>query len=137
MTVQRGRDLLVKIKTANDGQFMSVAGVRSNDITLNTRPVDTTHADSAGRWRELLVGSGIRSARISGNGLMVSAQTDRLMRNIFFDGDVADYQIYVPGLCVLSGPFALTQLQYIGAYDGELSWRIELISGGAINVSAL
>jgi TP901-1 family phage major tail protein len=137
MTVQRGRDLLVKIKNPNGGQFMSVAGVRSHDISLNARPVDATHADSSGRWRELLGQSGVRSARISGTGLMVSSETDRLLRTIFFNGDLAQYQIFIPDLCLMTGPFALTQMQYSGAYDGELSWRLELVSGGALNVSAL
>jgi TP901-1 family phage major tail protein len=137
MSVQRGRDLLVKIQNPDGGQFTSVAGVRSHDISLNARPIETTHADSSGRWRELLGQSGVRSARINGTGLMVSSQTDRLWRNIFFNGDLAQYQIFIPGLCLLAGPFALTQMQYSGAYDGELSWRVELVSGGALNVSAL
>jgi TP901-1 family phage major tail protein len=137
MTVQRGRDLLVKIQNPDDGQFVSVAGVRSHDISLNARPIDATHADSAGRWRELLAQSGVRSARISGTGLMISAQTDRLLRTVFFTGELARYQIFIPDLCLLTGPFALTQMQYSGAFDGELSWRMELTSGGAIDVSSL
>jgi TP901-1 family phage major tail protein len=56
MAAQRGKDMLLKL--ADDGGlFVSVAGLRSRRIMFNAEMVDVTHAESAGRWRELLSGA--------------------------------------------------------------------------------
>ena len=65
MAAQSGKDLLLKIETDPD-TFLTVAGLRARTVSLNARAVDVTDADSAGRWRELLAGAGVRgSARPS------------------------------------------------------------------------
>ncbi len=52
MAAKKGKDLLLKI---DDGSgFVTVAGLRSRKIAFNAETVDVTHAESAGRWRELL-----------------------------------------------------------------------------------
>ena len=67
MAAQKGKDLLIKM---HDGSaFVTVAGLRSRRIAFNAETVDITHAESAGRWRELLDGAGIKRAGLSGRGL--------------------------------------------------------------------
>lgn len=76
MAAQKGKDLLLKI---DDGSgFVTVAGLRSRKIAFNAETVDVTHAESAGRWRELLEGAGVRRASISGRGLFRDAASDAL-----------------------------------------------------------
>ena len=59
MAAQKGKDLLLKLDHASDGGFVSVAGLRSKQLSFNTQTVDITHADSTDQWRELLAGAGI------------------------------------------------------------------------------
>ena len=62
MTVQAGKDILLKIGDGGAPEvFTTVAGLRARTIALNARTVDVTDGDSAGRWRELLAGAGVRS----------------------------------------------------------------------------
>ena len=65
MSAQRGKDILLKIEGA-PGVFTTVAGLRARTISLNAKTVDATDGDSAGRWRELLAGAGVKSAAVSG-----------------------------------------------------------------------
>ena len=105
MTAQKGRDLLIKI---HDGTgFVTVAGLRSRRLAFNAESVDITHAESAGRWRELLDGAGIKRASIAGRGLFKDAATDALMRQTFFDGAVKEFQIVIPDFGNVEGPFQI------------------------------
>ncbi len=61
MAAQKGKDLLLKIDQS--GGFITIGGLRTRRISLNAEPVDITHSDSIGRWRELLSGAGVRRSR--------------------------------------------------------------------------
>ena len=63
MAVQNGKDLLVKIDLTGGGNFQTVAGLRATRISFNAESVDVTSLESAGGWRELLGGAGVKSAR--------------------------------------------------------------------------
>ena len=66
MSAQKGKDLLLKVDSDGAGTFTTVAGMRSRSIAFNTETVDITHAESAGRWRELLAGAGAKHAKVHG-----------------------------------------------------------------------
>ena len=136
MVAQKGRDLLLKIDSDGAGTFVTVAGLRTKRIAFNSETVDITDADSAGRWRELLAGSGIQRAAISGAGIFKDAQSDVLIRAKFFAGDIAAWQMTVPDFGVLSGDFQITSLEYTGAHDGEITFEIALESAGAVDFAA-
>ena len=136
MVAQKGRDLLLKIDSDGAGTFVTVAGLRTKRIAFNSETVDITDADSAGRWRELLAGSGIQRAAISGAGIFKDAQSDALIRAKFFAGDIAAWQMTVPDFGVLSGGFQITSLEYTGAHDGEITFEMALESAGAIDFAA-
>ncbi|MEZ5810881.1 MAG: phage major tail protein, TP901-1 family [Rhizobiaceae bacterium] len=130
MAAQKGKDLLLKLDLG--GGFATVAGLRSKRIAFNSEAVDITDADSAGRWRELLAGSGVRHASISGSGIFKDAQSDTDMRTVFFDGTIADWQLVVPDFGTIEGPFQLTALEYSGRHDGEVAFEAALESAGAL-----
>ena len=136
MAAQKGRDLLLKIDSDGAGTFVTVAGLRTNRIAFNSETVDITDADSAGRWRELLAGSGIQRAAISGAGIFKDAQSDALIRAKFFAGDIAAWQMTVPDFGVISGGFQITSLEYTGAHDGEITFEMALESAGAVDFAA-
>ncbi len=91
-----------------------------------------TDADAAGRWRQLLAGSGVQRASISGSGIFKDAASDALIRRIFFDGEIRDWQIVLPDFGTISGPFQITALEYGGNHDAEVTFEIALESASLI-----
>ena len=96
-----------------------------------------TSLDSAGGWRELLAGAGVRSASISGSGVFRDAATDERARQIFFAGEVPQFQVVIPDFGVVQGPFQITSIEYAGSHNGEASYELTLASAGALTFTAL
>jgi TP901-1 family phage major tail protein len=137
MGAQKGKDLLLKVDAAASGAFETVAGMRSRRIAFNADSVDITNSDSAGRWRELLEGAGVKRAGISGSGIFKDAASDASVRTLFFDGSIRPWQVVVPDFGTISGPFQVTGLEYAGAHDGEVSYELALESAGTIAFAAV
>lgn len=136
MAVQSGRDMLLKIEGSGE-TFVTVAGLRARTISLNAKTVDVTDGDSAGRWRELLAGAGVKSAAVSGQGIFRDAASDALIREAFFEQSARRWQLVVPDFGVLEGPFLVSALEYAGEHEGEASFALSLASAGAVEFSAL
>lgn len=132
MTAQKGKDLLLKLDSTGEGSFITVAGLRSRSIAFNARAVDVTHAESAGRWRELLEGAGVRSAAITGRGIFRDAASDTSVREIFFAGAIRAWQVVIPDFGTVTGPFQITALEFAGDHDGEITFDLALESAGEI-----
>jgi TP901-1 family phage major tail protein len=136
MVAQKGKDLLLKLDGDGSGNFVTVAGLRSKRLAFNSATVDVTDAESAGRWRELLAGSGVQNAAISGSGIFKDAVSDENIRAKFFAGDIGAWQFTVPALGTIEGAFQITSLEYTGSHDGEVTFDIALESAGAIGFAA-
>ena len=137
MAVQNGKDLLLKVDLTGDGQFETVAGLRATRISFNAETVDVTSLESAGGWRELLAGAGVRSAQVSGAGVFRDAGTDERARQIFFDGEMPAFQVILPDFGVVEGPFQITAIEYAGSFNGEATYELSLASAGALSFTAL
>ncbi len=137
MTAQRGRDLLLKLDQSGTGTFITVAGLRSHTLSFNAGMVDVSSQESAGQWRELLAGAGLKSAQIKGSGLFKDAQSDALMRQYFFDGTIRDWQVVIPDFGAVRGPFQITSLDVAGRHDGEVTFDAALESAGALTFTAV
>ena len=135
MTAQKGKDLLVKI--ADGAGFTTVAGLRTRRLAFNAETVDITHAESANRWRELLDGAGVKRASVSGRGLFKDTSTDELMRQTFFDGTVVNYQIVIPAFGTMQGPFQITNLEFAGEHNAEVTYDMALESAGELTFTAM
>ena len=133
MSVQQGRDLLIKLDMTGAGAFETVAGLRATRLAFNAETVDATSMASAGRWRELLAGAGVRSASISGSGVFRDAETDAKMRQAFFDAAIPAFQVIIPEFGVIEGPFQITGLEYAGTVQGEATFELSLASAGALS----
>lgn len=136
MAVQNGKDLLVKIDLTGDGNFQTVAGLRATRVSFNAESVDVTSLESGGGWRELLGGAGVKSAAISGSGIFRDAASDARARQIFFDGEVPDFQVVIPDFGTVEGPFQVTAIEYAGTHDGEATYEIALASAGQLTFTA-
>ena len=136
MAIQNGKDLLVKIDLTGDGNFQTIAGLRATRVSFNAESVDVTSLESAGGWRELLGGAGVKSAAISGSGIFRDAASDERARQIFFDGEVPDFQVVIPDFGTVEGPFQVTSIEYAGTHDGEATYEIALASAGQLTFTA-
>ncbi|GJD42909.1 hypothetical protein AFCDBAGC_0751 [Methylobacterium cerastii] len=136
MTAQKGKDLLIRAGNGAGG-FVAVAGLRARQVAFNAEAVDVTNADSAGRWRELLAGAGVRRAAISGSGVFRDEASDLRLRQVFFDGVIETFQVVVPAFGTLEGPFQITALEYRGDHAGEVTFDMSLESAGAVAFTAL
>src|SRR4051812_144647 len=134
MSAQKGKDLLVKI--FDGSSFVTVAGLRTRRLSFNAETIDITHAESAGRWRELLEGAGVKRAAVAGRGLFKDASTDALMRQTFFDGTVKNYQIVIPDFGTVEGAFQITSLEFAGEHNGEVTYDVSMESAGELTFTA-
>lgn len=137
MAAQKGKALLLKVGSGEPVTYATVAGLRLTRLSLNADPVDVTNIESANEWRELLGGAGVKSAAVSGQGVFKDAASDATLRAIFFAQDTRSFQIVIPDFGVLSGPFAITQLDYGGEYKGEVTFGLTLASAGDVSFTAI
>jgi TP901-1 family phage major tail protein len=135
MTAQKGKDLLLKVDGGSG--YQTVAGLRSRRLAFNAATVDITDAESAGRWRELLEGAGVKKASVSGSGIFKDQASDMSVRTAFFAGTILNWQVVIPDFGVVSGLFQITALEYSGQYNGEVMFDLALESAGQLAFGAL
>ena len=136
MAAQKGKDLLLKVDADGLGDYVTVAGLRSKKLAFNSESVDVTDADSSGRWRELLAGSRVQRASISGSGIFKDQASDASIRSLFFAGSIVSWHFAVPDFGIIQGSFQITALEYGGSHDGETTFEIALESAGPIGFVA-
>ncbi len=137
MAVQNGKDMLIKVDMSSSGQFVTLAGLRATRISFNAETVDVTSLESAGGWRELLAGAGMKTAVISGSGVFRDDATDGRARQIFFDAEMPLFQVIVPDFGAIEGKFQITSLEYAGSHNGEATYEMTLASAGQLTFTAL
>jgi TP901-1 family phage major tail protein len=137
MAAQKGKDLLLKVDSDGAGTFTTVAGLRTRAIAFNAEAVDITHQESAGQWRELLAGAGVKQARVTGAGIFKDAASDALVRSYVFGGIIRDWQVIIPDFGTVEGPFQISTFELTGRHDGEVAFEIALESGGELTFAAV
>ena len=137
MVAQNGKDLLIKLDLTANGQFVTIAGLRATRISFNAESVDVTSLESQGGWRELLGGAGVKSASIAGSGVFRDDPADERARQIFFNGEVPNFQVIVPSFGIIEGPFQITGLDYAGSHNGEATYELALASAGVLSFTAI
>ena len=136
MAAQSGKDMLVKLDETGSGSFLTVAGLRTRSLAFNAASIDITDAESAGRWRELLAGGGIKRASVSGSGIFKDQASDAKVCELFFGGTIRNWQLILPDFGVVEGPFQITALEFSGDHAGEVTFDIALESAGEMEFTA-
>lgn len=136
MSAQKGRDLLLKIDSTGAGVFTTIGGLRTRSLSFENESVDITHNDSAGQWRELLAGAGVKRARLSGAGVFKDDAADSVLRQTLFDGIIRDWRVIIPDFGTIEGPFQITALEYSGTHQSELTFELSLESAGSLTFTA-
>lgn len=138
MAMQAGRDLLLKLDDpTNPGTFITVAGLRTTSLRLSSSETDATHADSTGRWRELLAGTGVKRLTVSGSGVFKDDASDAAVRDVALQQATPDWQLILPDFAQFEGPFMISDLTWSGVHDAELRFSMTLASAGALTVTTL
>jgi TP901-1 family phage major tail protein len=133
MAAQSGRDMLLKLDQTGSGSFLTVAGLRTRSLSLNAASIDVTDAESAGRWRELLAGGGIKRAAVAGSGIFKDQASDAEIRSLFFAGTIRNWQLVLPDFGTIEGAFQIVALEFSGSHDGEVTFELALESAGALS----
>lgn len=137
MAAQKGKDLLLKVDTTGAGAFATVAGLRTRSLAVSSGTVEITHNESAGQWRELLSGAGVKSARVAGAGVFKDGASDATIRDYAFNGTIRNWQVIVPDFGTIEGAFQIASLEFAGRHDGEMTFEIALESAGALSFVAV
>ena len=136
MGAQSGKDLLIKVDVNGTGLFETLAGLRATRVNFNAETVDVTNLSSAGGWRELLSGAGVKTASVSGSGVFRDEATDERARQIFFDGEVPSFQVIIPDFGIVQGPFQISSIEYAGSHNGEATYEMSMASAGELIFTA-
>ena len=137
MAAQSGKDMLLKLDQTGSGSFVTVAGLRTRSLAFNAAPIDVTDAESAGRWRELLAGGGVKRAAVAGSGIFKDAASDATIRELFFAGTIRNWQLILPDFGVVEGPFQIVALEFAADHAGEVTFELALESAGEVGFSAV
>ena len=132
MAAQSGKDMLLKLDQTGSGSFATVAGLRSRSLAFNAAAIDVTDAESAGRWRELLAGGGIKRAAVAGSGIFKDATSDATIRSLFFAGTIRNWQLILPDFGTVEGPFQIVALEFAADHAGEVTFELALESAGQL-----
>lgn len=133
MTIQKGRDFLLKLGTG--GGAITCAAMRTTRFTVNGEAVEVTNKDSTG-WRELLAGAGKASVSIGASGLLSGSvqATDFIGRAMSRGVDA--YTLFFDNGDQLAGNFQCTSFEAAGEHDGEQTYSLTLESAAAITLTA-
>ncbi len=136
MAYQKGSEMLLKVDSTGSGNFIAVAGLTTKSLSLDAETVEVTNQDSVNKWRELLAGAGIKSAKVSGSGKFADAAADEICRGLLFAGTIRDWQVILPDFGTIEGAFQITSIQYQGPHDKEVAYTISLESAGELTWTA-
>ena len=137
MAAQSGKDMLLKLDQTGSGSFLTVAGLRTRALAFNASTVDATDQESAGRWRELLAGGGVKKASVSGSGIFKDGASDAQIRTLFFAGTIRSWQLILPDFGTVTGPFQITALEFSADHAGEVTFDLALESAGEVTFAAI
>jgi len=132
MTAQKGSAFLLKISNgATPAVYLTVAGLRTTQMSVTGDAVVVTHKDSGG-WRELLSGAGVRSVSVSAAGIFLGSAAEAKVRANAMAGTLDDYELSFEDGERLRGRFLVQRLDYAGDFNGERNYTLQLESSGAV-----
>lgn len=141
MAAQKGSSLLLKIGADSSSApasdtYTTIGGLRSTSISMNDEAVDITNKDSSG-VRQLLANGGVQSVSISGSGVFTDAASESTLRTAFGASDFHNFQVIIPDFGEYEGEFMVSNLEYAGEYNGEVTYSVTLESSGTTSFTTV
>ena len=133
MAAEKGSAFLLKIGggTAENPSFVTVAGLKTTQLSINGDAVAITHKGSGG-WRELLSGAGVRSVSVAASGIFTGSAAEIQLRSLALDGGIENYELSFESGERMRGSFLVTRLEYAGDFNGERNYTLALESSGPV-----
>lgn len=135
LSPHRGRDATLQIM--DEGEPLPIMGIQLHEIRFNNQLIDLGLSARGRQWRQTVGDSGTRMIRLTGEGLMLSSSSDQKLLSCFLSGEGAVFDLTVPKLMRMVGPFVIGQLTLRCAQDDVLGFFLELQSAADINVSVV
>lgn len=130
---KKGSDALLKVDITGALNFVTLAGLQSKSIRINSDTVDISNSDSASKHRELLEGAGILKLSLSASGVFDDSAAQNTMVGYSFAQSIRTYQLIMPSLGTFQGLFQISSLDLKAPHDKEVSFDISLESAGLIS----
>lgn len=136
MAAMKGRTFLVKLGDgATSETFTTIAGGRTDSLTVNNEPVDVTSKTNA-PWRTLLADAGLRSVTVNGSGVFEDSQSEADFRTAVLAGTIDNYEIVFDNGDKYSGAFLAASLTEGGDYTDGQTFEFSIESSGTITFTA-
>ncbi len=137
MVKQNDKGTIIKIDADGSGRFDTLISPESTKITLNADMVDMANLDSAGGWRRLLQGDGLRNFSITAMNVPHIVDTGRVIQEAFITGDLPQCQLIVPNVISVWGAVQITRLEYNCSHKSDTEYDLQLVSAGPIGFEQL
>lgn len=132
MAAERGSAFLLKIASPPDAEtFVTVAGLKTTQLSINGDAVAITHKGSGG-WRDLLSGAGVRSVSVAASGIFTGSSAEQQLRSLALNGEIQPYELSFESGERMRGRFLVTRLEYAGDFNGERNYTLALESSGEV-----
>lgn len=117
--------------------FLTLGGIRSKSLSINSELVDVTNHDS-GEWRKILDSAGVRSVSLSGSGVFKDDNMTHAARAAMMANTLKNFKVYVSsaGTDYFSGSFKIVSMEVSGDYNAESNMSISMESSGEITYVA-
>ena len=135
MTTKKGRELLIKVgDAASPETYATLAGIQSRNFTITNNTSDNTYANTSSPGDKVQTSSvyGNQSVSFSGNGIFDEVADVKSWVTDVYDQVDRNYEITVPGDGAYTGQFRVTNLQYDGDTEGDMTFSASWESSGAI-----
>ena len=113
----------------------TVAGCRTNGLSINNEIVDVTTKDDDG-WRRLLDGVAFKNMSLTAAGLFQSAAGKQAVINRILTGSVDQYQVVFGFGDRFEGAFQMSSLSDDGPHDNAEEFNFTLESSGGVAYTA-
>ena len=133
-TAYKGRDALAKISSNGGSTFTTVAGIRTNGVTINNEPVDVTNAGSGG-FREYLADGGVQSISMNVDGVVVDDTAFETMLTQAKDRTKVFYQFAFANAGSIKAKFVITSIQITGSYNEAQTFSAQIESSGPLTIT--
>lgn len=121
----------VKVYSGTGVSKTLIAGGRTDNLTINNEPIDTTDKGSDG-WRELLADASVRSVDLSFEGLMDGATLIALALSADTTALLAAYTVEIQGVGSVAGTFHLSSVEIGAPHDDATELTANFASSGVI-----
>ena len=136
MAQQQGKELV--IKRWNGTSFVFVCGVRTRSMTISNAQIDTTVPDCDDPSQPLVNTSvpGRQTITFSGDGLFDNADVGKAVADDARLQSLTDYQIIVPGYGTFEGEFMISDFEFGGEMEDQMTFSATWAPTGALAFTA-